>query len=290
MVDLRCGDCVDKMKEISDNSIDLVVTSPPYDNIRDYLGNNTFDYKETLNQIYRILKWGAVTVWIVSDQTVNGSETGTSFRQALYAMDVGFKLHDTMIWKKSTFAFPDKNRYYPVFEYMFIFSKGIPKTFNGIEDRKNKHANQMIHGTSRQRDGSLKLSNGTGKRKVKAIGRRFNVWEINEEKANKTDHPAVFPVQLVQDHIITWSNKGDLILDPFMGSGTTGMACVRTGRDFIGIEIEPKYFDIAQKRIYEAAGMNIEEKKEEQIECDDEYRQLTFDFDSGNYDNADDRC
>ena len=199
-----------------------------------------------------------MVVWIVNDQTVNGSETGTSFRQALYAMECGFLLHDTMIWHKAGFGFPDRNRYYPIFEYMFVFSKGVPKTANMITDRENIHANRPIHGTSRQKDGTLKPKNGNNIRNVQALGRRFNVWKINEEKHNKTGHPAVFPIKLAQDHILSWSNKGDLVLDPFTGSGTTGIAAYRTGRKFIGFEIDPVYYKAAKERLdRETAQVNI---------------------------------
>lgn len=254
---LICGDCVEVMKTFADNSIDLTVTSPPYDNLRDYHGYR-FDYEATLAALYRIMKPGGAVVWIVNDQTVNGSETGTSFRQALCAMDIGFKLHDTMIWKKDSFAFPDSNRYYPVFEYMFVFCKGKLNTANMILDRKNKYGGVKIHGTSRQVDGTLKPSNGIGKRDVLEYGRRTNVWEISAEKNNKTGHPAVFPVQLAQDHILSWSNEGDTVLDPFMGSGTTAIASHRTRRKFIGIEIDEQYFKIAKERINrETAQVNI---------------------------------
>lgn len=247
-IQLMQGDCLERMKEIPDGSIDLTVTSPPYDSIRNYHGF-TFNYESTLRELFRVTKIGGVVVWVVNDQTVNGSETGTSFRQALYAMDCGFRLHDTMIWHKSGFTFPSANRYYPVFEYMFVFSKGAPKSANLIEDRKNIHGNLPIRGTVRQADGTLKPKNGNGKRNVKEYGRRFNVWRINEEKANKTGHPAVFPLQLARDHILSWSNEGDTVLDPFMGSGTTGLACKQTDRNFIGIELDPDYFAIAKGRI-----------------------------------------
>lgn len=240
-------DCMEAMRELSTCSIDLTVTSPPYDSIRDYHGFS-FDWKRVIEQLYRITKDGGVVVWIVSDQTVNGSESGTSFRQALYAMDCGFYLHDTMIWEKSTFAFPDVNRYYPAFEYMFVLSKGKPKAANLICDRANIYAKTPIHGTSRQKDGTLKANNGIGIREVKEIGRRFNIWKIVEEKNNKTGHPAVFPVQLAKDHIRSWSNEGDTVLDPFLGSGTTRIAAYDLNRNFIGYEIDKTYFDLQEER------------------------------------------
>ena len=237
------------MEKLNDESIDLVVTSPPYDNLRKYNGY-TFDFKEIANQLYRVVKQGGVVVWIVSDSTVNGSETGTSFKQALYFKEIGFNLHDTMIWKKSACAFPETTRYYPNFEYMFVLSKGKPKSINLIEDRINKYAGYYIHGTSRQQDGSLSTPTGLKKqRNVKNMGCRFNVWEISEEKSNKTGHPAVFPRALAKDHILSWSNKGDTVLDPFSGSGTTAIEAINNGREFIGFEISKEYYDKSLQRI-----------------------------------------
>lgn len=154
-MELYNEDCATGLKKLKDESIDLVVTSPPYDNLRTYKGFS-FDFESIANELYRVLKTGGVIVWIVSDATENGSETGTSFRQALYFKQIGFNIHDTMIWNKDSFSFPEANRYYPCFEYMFVFSKGKPKTSNLIRDRKNINVGNGIHGTARQRDGSLK--------------------------------------------------------------------------------------------------------------------------------------
>lgn len=241
-------DCLQGMALLPDNFIDLTVTSPPYDNIRDYNGY-IFDWKKTISELYRVTKNGGVVVWIVNDQTVNGSETGTSFKQALFAIDCGFNLHDTMIWEKESCAFPESIRYYPNFEYMFIWSKGMPKTFNPIEDRKNKWASTKVHGTFRNTDGTLRERSSTWKDvEVKEYGARFNVWQICTEKNNKTEHPAVFPIQLVSDHIRSWSNERDVVLDPFLGSGTTRIAAYELGRQFIGYEIDKTYFDKQEER------------------------------------------
>lgn len=256
MIDLRQGDCLELMNDIPDGSVDLTITSPPYDNLRVYRGNITqwnFDkFKSIAKELYRITSLGGVVVWIVNDATLNGSETGTSFKQALYFKECGFNLHDTMIWYKENCQFPDKIRYYSSFEYMFVFSKGKPKTTHLLEDRKNKWSGTKVHGTARLKNGdtkphpSVRLKNN---RKIKEFGVRYNTWRISPEKNNKTGHPAVFPVQLVVDHIVTWSREGDTVLDCFMGSGTTGVACVTTGRSFIGMELDPHYFDIASQRI-----------------------------------------
>lgn len=249
-------DCLDGIKNIPDNSVDLTVTSPPYDDLRSYNGYN-WDALGIIEQLYRVTKPGGVVVWIVNDATVKGSETGSSFKQALAFMEHGFNLHDTMIWKKTTCSFPDRTRYYSNFEYMFVFSRGKPKKIHLLADRPNKWAGTYAHGTNRTKDGSLKtisaISSGSG-RKVKNLGVRFNVWDsIPEEKNNKTGHPAVFPVALAQDHILSWSDVGDTVLDPFMGSGTTAVAAIKTGRNYIGFEISDQYCKIAQRRIAESA-------------------------------------
>lgn len=249
-IKLYQGDCLEVMKNIEDCCIDLTVTSPPYDNLRTYNGNIkqwSFEkFQEIAKELYRITKQGGVVVWVVSDATIKGSETGTSFRQALWFMKCGFKLHDTMIWEKSTFSNPFPNRYHQVFEYMFIFSKGKLKTFNGIKDRKNKHGGIKVKPTVREANGELFPRK---EKTVSEYGKRFNVWQITEEKRNKLGHPAPFPEQLANDHIISWSNPNDIIFDPFMGSGTTGKMALLNNRNFIGIELDEKYFNIAKERL-----------------------------------------
>lgn len=251
---IECGNCLDLLKKLPDNSIDLTVTSPPYDNLRNYKGYS-FDFENIAKELYRVTKQGGIVVWVVNDATVKGSETGTSFKQALFFKDIGFNIHDTMIWNKGSCQFPETIRYYPVFEYMFIFSKGKPKTFNAIEDRKNKTFGQKISGTERQVNGELKPLSAIrlkSNRAVKEFGFRFNVWNIPQAKNNKTGHPAVFPEQLVRDHILSWSNENDVVLDPFLGSGTTAVACVNTNRHYICFEIAPTYYEIACNRVDEA--------------------------------------
>jgi len=250
MINLMQGDCLEKMKEIPDGSVDLTVTSPPYDNLRTYNGNNAqwgeHVWKSVIEGLYRVTKEGGVVVWVVGDATIKGSESGTSFKQALYFKKIGFNLHDTMIWKKESFSNPFPNRYHQVFEYMFIFSKGKIKTFNPISDRKNKHGGKTVASTVREADGTL--TRRTPKL-LNEFGKRFNVWDITVKKQSGKCHPAPFPKQLANDHIISWSNEGDTVLDPFMGSGTTGVACNNTGRKFIGIELDADYFNIAKTRI-----------------------------------------
>jgi len=232
------------------------VTSPPYDNLRDYNGNNSSwseeVWKGVLEKLYVKTKEGGVVVWVVGDATVKGSETGTSFKQALYAMECGFRLHDTMIYQKDAIAFPDRNRYQSCFEYMFIFCKGSPKSFSQLQDRPNKSFGRKVTGTSRGKDGLTKKAAGYGK-SIKEFGSRWNIWEVSSTKGNANfGHPAMFPLTLAEDHIKSWSNAGDTVLDPFMGSGTTGVACKNLNRGFIGIELDEEYFKIAEERIANA--------------------------------------
>jgi len=235
------------MKDIDDKSIDLTVTSPPYDNLREYNGF-TWDFENIAKELYRVTKDGGVVVWIVNDSTVKGSETGTSFKQALYFKEIGFNLHDTMIWHKVS-PYQDKNRYIASFEYMFILSKGKPKTANLIKDRKNKWAGTKVHGNERLKNGEMRQLSDVQKSKcIKEYGSRFNIWNITPNKKNN-GHPAVFPEQLAIDHILSWSNENDIILDPFMGSGTTAIACKNVNRYFIGMEKDETYYNIACKRI-----------------------------------------
>lgn len=243
-------DCIEGMKMLDDCSIDLTVTSPPYDNLRDYNGY-TFDWKATIKELFRITKQCGVVVWVVNDETVDGSESGTSFKQALYAMDCGFNLHDTMIWSKWGFTAVGaiQTRYGPSFEYMFVWSKGKPKTFNPIKDRPNIQAGRTRHGNIRNRDGSLKRMSNEGKI-CADFGIRFNVWEIPPVVSNleRTGHPAQFPIALATDHIRSWSNTNDIVLDPFLGSGTTRIAAYNLNRQFIGYEISKEYYELQEKR------------------------------------------
>ena len=249
------GDCLEVMSNFQSELVDLTVTSPPYDNLRTYVGTLEWNFdifKQVADELYRITKDGGVVVWVVGDATIKGSETGTSFRQALYFKEIGFNLHDTMIWEKSTFSAVGalKTRYAPVFEYMFIMVKGKLKTFNPIKDKKNKHFGIKHHGTYRSTDGTTKEVVGKSKGKViSEFGQRHNVWQVNEEKVLNKLHPAVFPEQLANDHIISWSNENDVVFDPFMGSGTTAKMALLNNRNFIGIEKVTEYFEISEKRI-----------------------------------------
>lgn len=251
-INLMLGDCAVKMKEISDNSVDLTVTSPPYDNLRNYNGYS-FDFETIAKELYRVTKPGGVVIWIVGDATIDGSETGTSFKQALYFKEIGFNINDTMIWLKPGFTDVAslKIRYAQVFEYMFVFTKGYPKTFNPIKDRPNKHVGERSKAATRRQVNGVAEHNKDNGHRLEMYGQRYNVWEKNScvSSHERLGHPAPFPEGLVRDHIISWSNEGDTVLDPFLGSGTTGVVSKELNRNFIGIEISEEYMEIARKRI-----------------------------------------
>lgn len=251
------GDAVDVLPDIPDSVVDLVVTSPPYDNLRTYEGKHNFTWDMFVaiaTELYRLLKVGGVVVWIVGDQTIDGSETGSSFRQVLRFIDIGFRLFDTMIWQKPGIMFPDHVRYYQMFEYMFVLSKEKPKTINRIRDVQNQLAGMSIHGTETQRDGTRKPKSGVkNKRVIGEMGIRGNVWRVRRACVSRGsfvhDHPAIMPSQLAMDHIRSWSNKRDLILDPMAGSGTTLEAAQLLGRQYLGIECVPRYYEIIKRRL-----------------------------------------
>lgn len=258
MVTIWNGDCIDVLKKFRDESVDMVFTSPPYDSLRTYDGFdwNEGVWKRVIKDLYRVLKKRGVMVWVVGDATIDGSETGTSFKQALYAKECGFNLHDTMIYQKSGVQFPEINRYYLVFEYMFVFSKGKPGTYNLLRDRMNSTAGDIVHGKERQVNGSINVRSGARKcRIIKPYGVRFNIWQYGTGMGNSykekylKEHPAILNPGLVRDHILSWSNKGDVVLDPFMGSGTTMVVARQLERLSIGIEISEKYCELAVRRL-----------------------------------------
>lgn len=253
-------DCLDGMKQMSADFVDLTVTSPPYDNLRNYHGFS-FDFHGIANELLRITKPGGVVVWIVNDATIDGSETGTSFKQALYFKEIGFNLHDTMIYASDKPPLTH-NRYEQKFEYMFILSKGKPKTFNPIME-KCSFAGSTPMGTFRHTGEETQKAHKQDK--VKSHKIRGNIWWYSTGYQKTTtdqlayQHPAIFPEKLAQDHILSWSNAGDIVLDPFMGSGTTAKMALLNNRQYIGFEISPVYCAIAEKRIKSA-----EKRKESQ--------------------------
>jgi site-specific DNA-methyltransferase (adenine-specific) len=254
MIDLWNDDCVKVLRQLAESSIDLTVTSPPYDNLRTYNGNNDLwneqVWKDVIYELYKVTKEGGVVVWVVGDATIKGSETGTSFKQALWAKECGFNLHDTMIYQKSNRPPLNHRRYEQEFEYMFVFSKGTPTTVN-LLTTKCLNAGKINSGTARNGGSDiLQKKHGEGKpiKETKPLG---NIWSyaVGVEKDNKGIHPAIFPEKLAHDHIISWSNEGDTVLDPFMGSCTTGKMAKQLDRNFIGIELDVDYFAIAKERI-----------------------------------------
>lgn len=250
-------DSVNALKKLPADSIDLTVTSPPYDDIRDYKGFNFTESAASsiIDELYRVTKPGGVVVWVVGDATIDGSESGSSFRQALKFMEAGFKLHDTMIYEKNTSSFPAKrtgNRYTQIFEYMFVFCKGKIRTANLICDKPNKWAGHTNWGKNTNRLKSGELKETTDIKPVPEFSPRNNIWHYNVGKGfNSSDkeshnHPAIFPEKLAEDHILSWSNEEDIVLDPFSGSGTTCKMAKKNNRKFIGIDISDEYCKLAE--------------------------------------------
>ena len=251
-------DNLETLSKMSDDYYDMVITSPPYDEIRKYNGFS-FDIDRLAPELYRTTKKGGVVVWVVNDQVIKGSESGTSFRQALKFMDAGFLLHDTMIYEKNSSSYPSSvksNRYTQIFEYMFVFSKGKPKTSNLICDKPNKWAGHTNWGKNTKRIGENEQLVEVGNIKpVPDFSPRNNIWRYvngggfasKDKIAHK--HPAIFPEELVRDHLMTWTKEGDLVYDPFIGSGTVAKMCILLGRDYIGSEISQEYVDICNERI-----------------------------------------
>ena len=264
------GDCVDVMRTFPEGIIDLTVTSPPYDNLRTYEGY-TFNFEEIAKELYRVTKDGGVVVWVVADATIKGSETGTSFRQALYFKEIGFNLHDTMIYEKTS-PYPANVRYQQDFEYMFVFSKGKPNTFNpiytlktlgeikkilrGSYDHSTKTYRTISGETERLDEAGLKRFEKASKNITKVMS---NIWryEAGYQKSTTDEiaykHPAIFPEQLARDHILSWSNPGDIVLDPMCGSGTTCKMAKLNGRNYIGIDIAEEYVEMARRRVEEVS-------------------------------------
>ena len=250
-IKLILGDCIQRLKDIPDNSVDLTVTSPPYDDLRNYAAFSFEQFIVVSNELFRLTKSGGIVVWVVGDQTIKGSESGTSFKQALYFKEVGFNIHDTMIYHAEKPPLTHR-RYEQKFEYMFVLSKGRPNTFNPIME-PCKYAGQTRRMTLRHNGSDLEPAHNNGL--VKEFKIKGNIWtyKVGKHKSTKYadafKHPAIFPELLAEDHIKSWSNQGDTVLDPFMGSGSTGVAAKNLGREFIGIEMNEEYFEIAKKRI-----------------------------------------
>jgi len=263
-IKLYCGDNCETMLQMEPASVDLVVTSPPYDDLRTY-GGHSWDFYGVAWNLKRLLKPGGVIVWVVNDKTEDGDESGSSFRQALHFKDVGLKLWDTMIWDKPWCQYGDMaSRYAGTFEYSFVFSRGRPSRINIIKDRPNTN----VGGVKTQRYDRRVTGDGGGNTGraipyiVPEFGTRKAIWEVavggESFEVNGISHPAIFPEDLARDHILSWSNEGDIVLDPFSGSGTTIKMARETGRRGIGIEINKEYCDIAVKRLEQRLLFGIE--------------------------------
>ncbi len=251
MIQIICGDALEELRRLDSDSVQCCVTSPPYDNLRIY-GGYSWDFNGIALELFRVMCPGGIICWNVGDSVVDGSETLTSFRQAIYFKDVcGFNVHDTMIYQKSNFSHPEKKRYHQMFEYVFILSKGKPRCFNPIKDKKNIWAGCGPFGVSTMRE-----ANGEQKKKRRNIiseyGMRGNVWRCKtagqENVCTPIEHPAKMPDALARDLIRSWSNCGDTVLDPLAGEGTTGRAAIELGRKAILIELNPNYIKLAEKR------------------------------------------
>lgn len=265
MNEILHGNSVELMKNIESNSVDLTVTSPPYDGLRSYKGKITeqkfdeffsFPFVDMANELYRITKDGGIVVWVVNDQIVKGGESGNSFRQALKFQEIGFKLYDTMIYHKNGAPFPETGRYSQVFEYMFILLKGErPNTVNIIKDKPNRWAGSSPYGkrTMRRKDGELEEAGSSFV--VGEYGSRYNVWYVNNGAGFSAkdkfahEHPAIFPESLAEDHILSWSQEGDLVFDPMCGSGTTLKMAKLNNRNYLGIDINEEYVNLSKRRV-----------------------------------------
>lgn len=248
---IYCESNLETMARMTDNFIDLTVTSPPYDNLRTYNGYS-FEFESIAKELYRVTKDGGVVVWVVGDATIKGSKTGTSFKQALFFKECGFNFHDTIIWQKPNYApmYPSVKRYDNNYEFVFVFSKGQPKSWNPIKDKIKKESSKKRSNYKTSyinKDGSRSFKEST--KNSLDFCKRNNIWIIPNGQIRGLNHPAPFPEQLANDHIISWSNKGDIVYDPFMGSGTTAKMAHLQKRNWIGSEISQEYVNLANKRL-----------------------------------------
>lgn len=245
---LIVGNCIDVMRKWPEGIVDLTVTSPPYDKLRDYNGYE-FPFEEIADELYRVTAKGGVLVWVVGDR-INGGRSLTSFRQAIYFQEIGFSAHDVMIYQKKNTPFMRSNAYTNAYEMMFVLSKGKPATFNPLKVPTQRHGMELLTHN--------KLPDGINKKKLGELKKektRTNIWPYAVGLGGTTrdriafQHPAVFPEKLAEDHIKSWSNPGDLVLDPMCGSGTTGKMALLNDREFIGIDISAEYIDISSERL-----------------------------------------
>jgi len=246
------GNCIEVMRKFDDEVIDLTITSPPYDDLRNYKGF-IFPFEEIAKELLRVTKQGGIVVWVVNDATIEGSETGTSFKQALFFKEIGFNLHDTMIFRKKN-PIPQiyRKRYNNEFEFMFVFSKGVVKTHNPLMI-DCIHAGLELNGTTYKNFSKNEQSREKMAKPVKDKKIKGNIWEYvvgkKQEDQEAKGHPAPFPCELVRDHITSWTNIGDIVFDPMCGSGTTARVACDMNRNYIGIDISSEYCEIARNRV-----------------------------------------
>ena len=245
----HCGNSIEFMSKMPSECVDLILTSPPYDNLRYYQGYN-FDFEKMANEIFRVIKKGGVIVWVVGDKINKGNRSLTSFKQALYFQSLGLNAHDIMIYAKKNTPFMRSNAYTNAYEYMFIFSKGSPKTFNPLKEPTARSGFEMLT-TNKKSDGINKKVLG----QLNTEKTKTNIWSYAVGLGGSTTdkiafkHPAVFPENLAKDHILSWSNELDLVLDPMCGSGTTCKMAYLLNRNFIGVEVSKEYIEISRERL-----------------------------------------
>ena len=262
-----CTDCLEGMAEMPDEIIPLSVTSPPYDDLRTYDGHSKFDFFAVAKELYRVTMPGGVVVWVVQEQIVDGSESGETSRQRLAFANIGFRLHHTMVMGKSGGHQHSSNRYGRPLEYALILSKGPPRYFCPLRDKPNKEAGRVKSFNNRQRDGSFAP---VKRRMTPPFGIRPPVWtyatgrNVTAKEGYALDHPAVMPERMAQDHILSWSKVGDLVFDPFAGSGTVPKMARLNYRNYLGFEINPKYVQIARRRLRDAEE-HIRQRGEESL-------------------------
>lgn len=242
-------DCVEGMNQLPDDCIDLVVTSPPYDDLRDYNGY-TFDFERIAHALFRVMKPGGIVVWVVGDKVKNGNRTLTGFRHCIAFQTIGFNVHDVMIYKKKNTPFMRSNAYTNCYEFMFVLAKGKPKTFNPLKTKTARNGvEKLVY--NKKSDGINKKVLGV----LKEEKTLTNIWEYAVGLGGSTNdkiafqHTAIFPEKLAQDHILSWSNEGDIVFDPMCGSGTTCKMAKLHNRNYLGMEISAEYTELARERV-----------------------------------------
>ncbi len=242
-------DCIELMKSMDENYVDLTITSPPYDDLRNYKGYH-FEFGEVAKSLYRITKKGGIVVWVIGDKIIKGNRTLTSFKHAIFFQECGFNVHDIMIYRKKNTPFMRSNAYTNCYEFMFIFSKDKPNTFNPLTEKTVRQGLEMV-----VHNKGADAVNKKVLKELKPNKTKTNIWDYAVGLGGSTidkeafKHPAIFPEKLAEDHILSWSNEGDIVFDPMCGSGTTLKMAKKLKRLFIGCDISSEYVDISKKRL-----------------------------------------